>query len=66
MKKNPQNYLLVLFAMLSMVGCDKKPQIFTITYDKALGTEGFDGRLLILIGSDVDKEPRFQINDSDQ
>lgn len=66
MKKNAQNYFLILFAVLSLIGCNNKSQVFTITYDEALGSEGFDGRLLILIGTDLNKEPRFQINDSDQ
>ena len=38
----------------------------SISYIESLGNEGFDGRLLVLLGSDINKEPRFQINDSDQ
>jgi uncharacterized lipoprotein NlpE involved in copper resistance len=53
MKKNAQNYFLILFAVLSLIGCNNKSQVFTITYDEALGSEGFDGRLLILIGTDL-------------
>jgi len=58
--------MVVLGAVLSLTGCTTKSQMITITYDEALGTEGFDGRLLVLIGTDFEKEPRFQINDSDQ
>lgn len=58
--------MVVLGAVLSLTACTNKSQMITITYDEALGTEGFDGRLLVLIGTDFEKEPRFQINDSDQ
>jgi hypothetical protein len=66
MKKIIRNCMVVLGAVLSLTGCTTKSQVITITYDEALGTEGFDGRLLVLIGTDFEKEPRFQINDSDQ
>lgn len=66
MKKTIRNYMVVLGAVLSLTACTNKSQMITITYDEALGTEGFDGRLLVLIGTDFEKEPRFQINDSDQ
>jgi hypothetical protein len=66
MKKIIRNCMVVLGAVLSLTGCTTKSQMITITYDEALGTEGFDGRLLVLIGTDFEKEPRFQINDSDQ
>jgi hypothetical protein len=66
MKKTIQNCMVVLGAVLSLTACTNKSQMITITYDEALGTEGFDGRLLVLIGTDFEKEPRFQINDSDQ
>ncbi|MEK9612751.1 MAG: hypothetical protein VW080_02350 [Flavobacteriaceae bacterium] len=57
---------LVLVTVAIFSSCNTNPSSFSVTYDKALGDEGFDGRLLILIGTDPDREPRFQINDSDQ
>lgn len=66
MKKTFQNYVLCFIALWSLAGCNKQNPTIEISYDQSLGTDGFDGRLLILIGADQDKEPRFQINDSDQ
>lgn len=57
---------LVLGATALLFSCNPAPKSFTVTYDEALGSEGFDGRLLLLIGTDENREPRFQINDSDQ
>ena len=49
------------------VSCQETTQkVFTVSYSAELGTEGFDGRLLILMTKDSTAEPRFQINDSDQ
>lgn len=62
-----KRYLVILFGgLVALTSCTSKPQLFNITYDSALGEEGFDGRLLVLIGTESDREPRFQINDSDQ
>ena len=48
-------------------GCsDNNEMMIEVTYDPALGTGGFDGRLLVMITKDTVTEPRFQINDSDQ
>jgi len=49
------------------LSCQETTQkVFTVSYSAELGTEGFDGRLLILMTKDSTAEPRFQINDSDQ
>ena len=64
--KSIRNLLVLLVAVSSLSSCTSKPQLFSISYDSALGEEGFDGRLLVLIGTESDREPRFQINDSDQ
>ena len=64
--KITQSLIIVLGLLISLSSCTKHPQSFSITYDPSLGTEGFDGRLLVLISTDPDREPRFQINDSDQ
>ena len=64
--KSIQYLLVFLVAVSALSSCTSKPQLFSISYDSALGEEGFDGRLLVLIGTESDREPRFQINDSDQ
>jgi len=59
----------ILFTGILMlfVSCQETTQkVFTVSYSAELGTEGFDGRLLILMTKDSTAEPRFQINDSDQ
>jgi len=61
-----QILIIFLVALGTLSSCSSKQQPFSISYDSSLGTEGFDGRLLILIGTDTEREPRFQINDSDQ
>ena len=40
--------------------------MFEVTYDSSLGLEGYNGRLLLMITKDTLKEPRFQINDSNE
>jgi len=64
--KLTQSLIIVLGLLISLSSCTKHPQSFSITYDPSLGSDGFDGRLLVLISTDPDREPRFQINDSDQ
>ncbi|MCH8331551.1 MAG: hypothetical protein IH946_09275 [Bacteroidetes bacterium] len=36
---------------------------FSISYNEDLGTEGFDGRMLLMISNNDKAEPRFQIKD---
>ncbi len=56
-----------VFLVIILTGCNnKKTAIFEITYDSALGLEGYNGRLLLMITKDSTKEPRFQINDSNE
>lgn len=58
--------IISLCLLVVLTACTTSPStIFKISYDAALGTEGFDGRLLVLISSSTEKEPRFQVNDSD-
>mgnify|MGYP001416879264 FL=1 len=60
-----QTYSAVLFLFIVLIGCNtKETSIFEITYDPKLGLEGYNGRLLLMITKDSLKEPRFQINDS--
>ena len=60
-----QTYSAVLCLFIVLIGCNtKEASIFEITYDSKLGLEGYNGRLLLIITKDSIKEPRFQINDS--
>ena len=57
----------VFFVFLFFVGCTpKETPFFEVSYDSKLGSEGYNGRLLVLITKDTLKEPRFQINDSQE
>ena len=60
------SFLLLSTAFFALQSCNplNKPLI-KVTYSDELGSSGFDGRLLVLISKDTLKEPRFQINDSD-
>ena len=65
LKRFFQTYSAVLFLFIVLIGCNtKETSIFEITYDSKLGLEGYNGRLLLMITKDSLKEPRFQINDS--
>ena len=69
MESNNSLFKLILITLLtvSLGSCSQNNEIMIeVTYDPALGTEGFDGRLLIMITKDTITEPRFQINDTDQ
>ena len=66
MKQIAQTFTMVLSGLVALAGCANPAPSITITYDDSLGSDGFDGRLLVLIGTDAEREPRFQINDSDQ
>ena len=62
-----QSIFNAVFLVIILTGCNnKKTAIFEITYDSALGLEGYNGRLLLMITKDSTKEPRFQINDSNE
>ena len=60
------SFLLLSTSFFALKSCNppNKPLI-KVTYSDELGSSGFDGRLLVLISKDTLKEPRFQINDSD-
>jgi len=69
MESNNSLFKLIIITLLtvSLGSCSQNNEIMIeVTYDPALGTEGFDGRLLIMITKDTITEPRFQINDTDQ
>ena len=55
-----------LFAII-FNGCALKENVFfEVSYNPELGSQGFDGRLLLMITKDTLKEPRFQINDTNE
>ncbi|WP_198675216.1 SAM domain-containing protein [Pleomorphovibrio marinus] len=62
--------IMVFLLILSIGSCnqaqygDISPLQFQVTYPAEFGEEGFDGRLLLLISNNDEKEPRFQINDN--
>lgn len=58
---------LLMFAQCQGPGNGEavSPLTFSVTYDEALGSDGFDGRMLLLISTNDVREPRFQINDND-
>jgi hypothetical protein len=66
MKQIAQTFTVFFSGLVALAGCANPAPSITITYDESLGSDGFDGRLLVLIGTDAEREPRFQINDSDQ
>ena len=50
---------------LGLTSCATDTQsIIEVTYDAKLSKDPFDGRLLVLLTKDDTKEPRFQINDT--
>lgn len=68
MKKN-KSLRLSLFTVMSLLllaSCTPTNDnpIIEVTYDGKLSEGPFDGRLLVLISKDDSKEPRFQINDT--
>lgn len=61
----PISFALSVILLLALIGCDtdKEPNhIISVSFSEALGQEMLDGRLLLLLSTDDDKEPRFQIN----
>ena len=60
-------FFVAFFLVIILTGCNtKEATIFEITFDSALGLKGYNGRLLLMITKDSLKEPRFQINDSNE
>jgi len=68
MKKNKslRLSLFTVIALLLLASCSpaNDSTIIEVTYDGSLSEGPFDGRLLVLISKDGSKEPRFQINDT--
>ena len=54
------------FFLFTLFACSKNENpIIEVTYNNKLSNESFDGRLLVMISKDSSKEPRFQINDTE-
>ena len=54
------------FFLFALFACSKNENpIIEVTYNNKLSNESFDGRLLVMISKDSSKEPRFQINDTE-
>ena len=54
------------FFLFTLFACSKNENpIIEVTYNNKLSNESFDGRLLVMISKDGSKEPRFQINDTE-
>ena len=67
MKRKGFFVLILNLIFFTLFSCNpKRNSIIKVKYSSALGNEGFDGRLLVIISKDVKTEPRFQINDSDK
>ena len=55
------------FFLFILIACSKNENpIIEVTYNNKLSNESFDGRLLVMISKDDSKEPRFQINDTNE
>lgn len=63
-----QLFKVAIFSVIISLGlssCTTGTQpVIEVTYDAKLSKEPFDGRLLVLLSKDDTKEPRFQINDT--
>jgi len=54
------------FFLFTLFACSKNENpIIEVTFNNKLSNESFDGRLLVMISKDGSKEPRFQINDTE-
>lgn len=64
MKRIPILCCLILLAITGCQTTDSTPEIsFTITLSDSLDLSNVDGRLLLMLSNNNEKEPRFQIND---
>ena len=65
---NPVLKLMIASILsIAILSCTSNDAVMIeVSYDATLGTEGFDGRLLVMITKDTLSEPRFQINDTNQ
>ncbi len=68
MKKNKSLglslFTVIVLLLLASCTTNNDTPVIEVTYDSTLSEDPFDGRLLVLISKDNSKEPRFQINDT--
>ncbi|EAR02075.1 alpha/beta hydrolase-fold protein [Maribacter sp. HTCC2170] len=58
--------LISLFCLLCIYGCNtptKNQNSIAISFSESVNVEELDGRLLLMLSNNDEKEPRFQIND---
>lgn len=69
MYKKFTHYLFASLLIITTISCnskeatDKASPTFFLSFAETLSDTAFDGRLFLLLGTDPEKEPRFQIND---
>ena len=65
--KNNTFSLIIIFLFLIFIGCSKSSEenqtIFQITFSKQLSNDPQNGRLVLLLSENDDREPRFQLSD---
>ena len=61
MKTSIIPFVLLLLIMLGCQNNEQKPQI-SVSFSSSVSDEAFDGRLLFMMASSDEKEPRFQIS----
>ena len=60
-----KNTILITSTLLLLIGCtSKNPVYFSVTLPDNYPSEKVDGRLLVMLSTDSNAEPRFQINDN--
>lgn len=58
----PISYLL-LFCLIGCQPSNEKNNSISVSFTKTIDSEQLDGRLLLMLSNNDEKEPRFQIND---
>jgi hypothetical protein len=58
----PFSYLL-LFCLIGCQPSNEKENSISVSYAESVNSEQLDGRLLLMLSNNDEKEPRFQIND---
>ena len=58
----PFSYLL-LFCLIGCQPSNEKSNSISVSFAEAVNSEHLDGRLLLMLSNNDEKEPRFQIND---
>jgi len=69
MKNALKLFVFIIFITLALTRCqpgsgDQMTPEFSVSYSTVFGTDGFDGRVLLMLSNNNEAEPRFQINDN--